>query len=618
MPFFLRNQNMIKYGFFFSLIPIFLFASLSYTVDFKIEEKNNPYLYSESLDTSFFPQKKTESYLRTKQELIPFLSSASQLKSLQKKHASSLGALRHRADLDIPVLLKVLQSLGYFEGQVRMQVEEQWPGAHVTVWIDPGPLYHIQTIYVDFEQKIVLPESFQEKLHSFEGAFAKTSLLMEIEQELLGFLKERGYPSSHLADKKIVVDGREKTISALFYVCPGKIRYFGPSTISGLLAVHPHFIDLKKEWAAGELYDQRKVKATQQALIDCGLFHSVSIEPLTDKEESGEGVPLKIEVIESPPRTVHIGASYQTFFGPGITFGWEHRNIGGMGRKLHFQGDVTQKTHSGIATFSAPHFSKQNEQLLITAEAFHESIRAYTQKAYNLSGGIEKRVGKKVLWKILSKTERIDVTATPENGTFYLLSFPFYIRWSNVNDVVNPSKGSTAEYFATPTLSLLPSSPSFIQKISYNFYYPLIGKERLTLAQKITLGSLSHKKKSSIPIPIRFFGGSEEDLRGYNYYTISPIKNGKLVGGFSEFFYTLEARFRILKSLGLIHFWDVGNVYPHSLPFYKDSTLFLSTGVGIRYFSYVGPLRVDVGFPLRRRPEWDRPYRILLSVGQTF
>jgi translocation and assembly module TamA len=138
------------------------------------------------------------------------------------------------------------------------------------------------------------------------------------------------------------------------------------------------------------------------------------------------------------------------------------------------------------------------------------------------------------------------------------------------------------------------------------------------LAQKITVGSIFSKNLSYVPVSKRFFGGSEEDLRGYAYQSVSPIApHHKPIGGRSEVFYTLEPRLRVSKTIGLVPFFDMGNVYSAMLPSFSGKWL-KSVGLGLRYFSFMGPFRLDVGFPLEKRKEIDKFYRILVSIGQTF
>ena len=114
-----------------------------------------------------------------------------------------------------------------------------------------------------------------------------------------------------------------------------------------------------------------------------------------------------------------------------------------------------------------------------------------------------------------------------------------------------------------------------------------------------------------------FWGDSENELRGYRYRTVSPLDDDKPIGGRSAIYFTMETRLRVSKTIGLVPFLDIGNVYETQYPTAHGKWL-KSAGLGLRYFSFMGPFRIDLAFPLDRRKEIDPVYKILVSIGQTF
>jgi translocation and assembly module TamA len=155
------------------------------------------------------------------------------------------------------------------------------------------------------------------------------------------------------------------------------------------------------------------------------------------------------------------------------------------------------------------------------------------------------------------------------------------------------------------------------QQISESTYWPLDKKNTVVLAQKIKIGSILSDVLSEVPVPKRLFGGTDEDLRGYRYRTVSPLSDRKPIGGRSAIYINLEARIQITKSIGLVPFFDLGNVQT-SQRLALHGKWFRSIGIGLRYFTFVGPFRLDIAFPLDRRKHIDSVYKILVSIGQTF
>ncbi len=116
---------------------------------------------------------------------------------------------------------------------------------------------------------------------------------------------------------------------------------------------------------------------------------------------------------------------------------------------------------------------------------------------------------------------------------------------------------------------------------------------------------------------MRFYAGSERYLRGYKYYTVSPLDGTTPIGGRSIFVAGIEPRLRLTTRIDWVVFFEIGNVYSTVLPA-ATQKLLKSVGTGFRYRTPVGPLRFDIAFPLDRRPGIDSAFQIYFSVGHGF
>jgi translocation and assembly module TamA len=289
-----------------------------------------------------------------------------------------------------------------------------------------------------------------------------------------------------------------------------------------------------------------------------------------------------------------------------------------MGRKLSFQGDITRISQTGLATYIHPEFLRLDQDLIWQAQAAHEALFAYSMRTYNIMQRIDRKFGKRVRAAFGIEGERLYVTASVHNGNYWLLEFPIYFRWSTANSLLDPTHGAPVEFTTTPPVDLSRLSQSYlIQEVSESSYLPLTHNERIVLAQQLTLGLIWSNGLSGVPLSKRYLGGTEQDLRGYRYRTVSPLKDDKPEGGRSAIFFTIETRFRISSTIGLVPFFDIGNVYKTPYPT-SEGKWFKSAGLGLRYFTFMGPFRLDLAFPLDRRKGIDPVYKILVSIGQTF
>lgn len=575
------------------LLPVWVFAGkISYTVDFI------------GLDDA--------ATLKT-------LKNVSDLTTLQQRPPASINALRYRAESDIPELIKVLHAHGYYEATVNIRIEELVDNTvQVFVMIQSGPVYTIDEykIYLfsgTHENTVACPVSGMEL-----GKPALAKEILNEELKTLALLSDCGYPLATVEKREMIVDGKTKTMHIRLEIQTGPCSCFGPTEITGLTSVKRRFIEHRTEWKAGDCYKNTSVENTQKTLMDTGLFSSLLITHAEKIDPSG-CLPMKIEVKESKHRSVNLGVSYQTFFGPGITFGWEHRNISGMGRKLTLQGDATRKTHTGSATFLVPDFYRIDQDYVVQAQAMNENIYTYAQRSYLLTNRIERRIDTRYRMSVGAKLERLLVSESIDNGHFNLLEIPLYFRWSSANNLLNPTKGVTIEYKAVPSINFSNAQKYYLyQAVTQSVYWPVTKSHVLVLAQQVMFETILSKNLDAVPVPKRVLGGTDLELRGYRYRTVSPLgPHHQPKGGRSGIFYTFEPRLRVSKTIGLVPFFDIGNVYTTVLPKFKDKW-FKSVGLGIRYFTFLGPLRFDIAFPLDRRKPIDPRYRVLVSIGQTF
>ncbi len=561
-------------------------------------------------------------------QVLKAIKSVTQLTTL-KKPPPSITALRQRAEGDVPDILKVLRAFGYYEAKVDFCIEETIPKIRVLVYISSGPLYTINSFVLDLTSPESQAEDICKKLELPSigiqiGMAARSKTIIDATNRLFAILAENGYPLNKLIDRSIVVDGKTHLVDICLKVNTGPRCFFGPTEIVGTKTVKEPWVRRKIQWKEGDLYDSRKLQATQKDLIETGLFSSVIALPNGDPNDQGL-LPLKLELSETLHRNVSAGFSYQTKFGPGLTFGWEHRNVGGEGQIISLHGDITKISHSGMLSYRVPDFRRPGQDLASQFQAMHEEIQhVYTEKAYSVTSRLERRVGQHLRFAIGGRVERIFVSASLQNGNFSLVQMPLYVGWASVNNVLNPTSGISLDYALYPSVNFHKIGKFYIeQRFSQGCYLPIVKhREILTLAQKITIATIYSTHLNDIPIPERILGGTEEDMRGYGYLTVSPLRrshSGKLkpLGGRSAIFYTFETRFRVSESLGLVPFFDFGNVWLQILPAFTGKWL-KSVGLGLRYYTFIGPLRCDIGFPLNRRPGLDNRWRVLVSIGQSF
>jgi translocation and assembly module TamA len=555
-------------------------------------------------------------------EQLKLVQSASQLVKLKDSPPATMLGLKRRAEGDMKKIVQALQSQAYYDAKVNFLIDRD--RSRVIVKTELGPIYPFAAFNIRYLQNgeeitenILECPITLEDLEVVIGDPAWPETILSAEDILLDQLNLQGYAFASIKKRDVFADQKAKSVIVSLEVDTGPLTYFGPLTFKGLERVSEKFFYKKLRWCQGEIYNPKQLEKTQEALELSGLFRSVNI---THAEEPVDGnlLPLEISVLEGKQRSIGFGLNYTTSLGPGITGEWEDRNILGEGQKLSIRSDIWQKLQEGSITYMIPDFGRQDQNLIWLFDYRRERTKSFTENAFSFSGIIERKVNENLRISYGGMYKRLRSQRSDFNGTFDLLKVPLQLRWSNTDSILEPTKGATLQLKVIPSLQIF--DPRFVYSINTftgTFYQALTKNKRHVFAAKLVIGSIFGASEHEIPPPERFYAGSEATLRGYRYLTVSPLSHhDKPIGGRSMFVYSMELRNRFGKNFGLVFFYDIGNVYKDFIPDFKEE-LRQSTGLGIRYYTPIGPIRLDVAFPLNKR-HIDRSFELYFSIGQSF
>ena len=201
---------------------------------------------------------------------------------------------------------------------------------------------------------------------------------------------------------------------------------------------------------------------------------------------------------------------------------------------------------------------------------------------------------------------------------YRLFGIPIGLSYDSTDSKLDPTQGWRISASFAPYPELLGSSLDLLRvKAQASTYYALDEEARYILAGRIALGSLTGSSLADIPANERFYSGGGGSVRGYRYLSLGPRgPTGLVIGGRSVFEASAELRVKITETIGIVPFLDAGNAFTSSLPSFKDG-LQMSAGLGLRYYTAIGPIRLDVAAPLNPR-RGDKPLAIYVSIGQAF
>lgn len=539
--------------------------------------------------------------------------------TLQEQPPRTRRLLQLRMTNDEPTIKKILSSQGYFKGTIKTELKKGAEGLLALITVDPGPRFSFGELRIvptgDSPPKAPLPAPAEVGLE--QGAPYQAKAILDAQEKILATLGNNGYPYPKISERKVVADHADNKVSVVFEVQTGPKADFGPTSVSGLEYVDADYVLDQLPWEVGQEFDERLLDKARANLIGTGLFSMAVFEkdPLTEDDQT----PLRLEMVERKPRTVRAGLRYRTDTGVGGKVEWEHRTLFGKGEHFHVALDADQVKQELAATFKKPSVFDDDLSLLVEQKVLRERDDAYNGESLHSSVGLEYKIdrnltaGMGVAYR-LSRIEEDD----KDDETYGLLSFPAFLNWDSRNDLLNPTKGWRFTLSGAPYFDTLGNASDFFQsQASFTHYIRLIGEDTLILATRGLLGLTQGAQLDDVPKDVRFYAGGGSSIRGFAYRMAGDLdKDDNPVGGRSVFEATGELRWRFLGDFGLVAFTDVGRAFSDQFPDF-DNELFVGAGAGVRYYSFVGPVGVDLAIPLNPRDQDDK-YQIYVSLGQSF
>jgi len=531
--------------------------------------------------------------------------------------------LRRRANEDAVRLNKVLRSEAYYNGEVSVSIRQTDAGRlRVVYTVSMGPRTFIRSfriLYTDSPPDEALLPADGAALGLLPGKSVRAQRVIDLTADALTYLANHGYPDAVLADREVIVDLAAQLADVTLKIAAGGARRFGPVMVRNTGShVRNDYVRSFVTFDRGATYDRRQVSETLDKLRKTGLFESVALTS-SKPDENGEVAQI-IALSERPVRSIGMGASWATDEGPGVRSFWEHRSIFGRGEKLRLALEVAQLEQNATAELRKPRFLREDQVLSIGFEVAHENKDAYDENRVKTVISLSRTLNERWEASVGVSAEVENTQDIFGNHAYQLLGLPLAARYDGTDDLFDPKQGSRLNLSLVPYGGRSNSDLTSITRIEAtgSSYVSFGEKKNLTLAGRVRLGTLIAQDTTDVPGSIRFYAGGGGSIRGYGYQLAGPLDiNGDPAGGRSVLEVSGEIRGRVSRDIGLVAFVDGGNSYSTSVLKFSQPLLW-GAGVGMRYYTPIGPVRVDIAFPLNKRGGVDDSFQIYFSLGQAF
>jgi translocation and assembly module TamA len=402
----------------------------------------------------------------------------------------------------------------------------------------------------------------------------------------------------------VVADHRTNMVDVTLQVEAGPAATLGVPYITGTERIDPEFARYMTGIRPGEQYDPERIARSRQRLQDLGVFASVSVE---EGESVGpDGVlPLTFVLSERKRHLVGAGASYSTIDGATLQGYWMHRNLFGHAESLRFDAelsrlgadDLDQFSYDLLTTFRRPGVFTPNTDMTLKLEAEREDVDPYEATSFSGKVGLEHRFSPTLLGATALNGEWDSIDDAFGKREYLLVSLPSKLDYDGRDNRLDPTRGIRAVLEAEPFTDIKAGTLALVTDGTLAGYYGIGARDRLVFAARGSLGTIVGGDTEDIPATRRFFLGGGGSIRGYEYRSVGPRENGEVVGGLSYFETSLELRFRVTDTIGIVPFIDAGAAYKDPIPNFSEDVR-IGAGVGLRYYTPLGPLRFDIAVPL--------------------
>ncbi len=534
---------------------------------------------------------------------------------------ANLAQLNRRIAEDRDLIDLLLRAQGYYGGRTTVRIDAGPPVA-VTLAVDPGPLYTVGAI------ELAVPPDLRPLVAAGLGIKVGDPLAattVEAGQDgLKAYLAAHGHPFATITPPDIFVDHASHSATLTQRVDPGATGVFGRLVVSGTSIVPQRELERLARFKPGDRYDAALVDDLRRALIATGLVGGVSLTPVAagPAPNGGETVDIVVKTETAPLRTVAATAGYSTSQGIRTEASWQHRDLLPPNGAVTFRAVGAQREQLVGAELRRLNWRQRDLTLTLGANFDTATQDAFNARTLSVSAGVARETN--LIWQkrwVFSagteadiSTERDKSAAGAPERTYYIAALPVSLSYDGSDNLLDPHTGFRLTGRASPEASFNGAIFGYLKLQAEGSAYvsPI---SRMTLAARGHLGTIAGAAQRDIAPTRRFYAGGGGSVRGYGYQAVGPQAADRTpTGGDSIVEGSVEARIRF-GDFGIVPFFDAGEVDTTLVPRFRDVRY--GAGLGFRYYTGFGPVRIDVATPVNPRIG-DARVQFYVSIGQAF
>lgn len=563
----------------------------------------------------------------------------------------NLAQMSRRAQDDVGVLIQILRVYGYYDAEVSQNLVglsvasspvqpsaptvkahgPTPPAATVRFEIVPGPRYPLAAIDLGdiarSPDRTALITAFALKI----GDPANTETILAARGRLIDQLGHIGYAFAKVGDPALSVDHEALNADLALPVTTGGKYVFGQVTSSLPRFINARHLQRMARFRRGKTYDHRLVDDFRQAVLSTGIVGGVTIAPreASPPTAAAPGIAdLDVTLTKGPQHSVtaQIGqSSGQGFYVEGS---WEDRNMFPPEGMVRVRGVLGTRDELAGLTFRRSNFLARDQAFTADLYAQVQNTDAYDAHTLSATASLSKQstliFQKRWAWSLEIEaivTRELAAGSAPGTSftTYFIGALPMKLAYDGSNNLLDPVRGIRIAGTVSPAISIQdgPRSSYVMTQLDASAYQPV--SKLVVLAGRVRLASISGTSIDNIAPSQRLYAGGGASIRGYAYQAVGPRdSSNNPLGGLSVSEFSLEARVRtglFGGAFSVVPFLDGGMTGTTPTPTMRGAKF--GAGIGVRYKTTFGPIRIDIGTPLNPYPH-DSRIGVYIALGQAF
>jgi len=564
---------------------------------------------------------------------------ASALYADRKKPASGAAGLVAKAKADYRNILAALYGEGRYGGVIHILINGREAAglaadadiadqAKVDIRVDPGPPFVFDRTAI--VNRAPPPTNFRDRVDDpadvgfAPGEPARSGVILKAERLSTEAWREQGFAKAEVADRTVTADHATDTVDTTIEVDPGRKAYYGVVAVKGTRRMDPAFVARMTDLHPGQEYDPDDIERASDRLSELGVFQAMKVEEAETIGPDGQ-LPITVTVQERKLHRFGIGATYSTIDGAGFSAFWLHRNLFGHAEQLRFDAklgglgdtfDYKEFDYSLGATYTQPGTFDPDTDLIASVLGQRQVLDSYTETSIDGRIGLAHEFTPSLSGSLFVDLKRAQFEDDLGTRDFLTFGFPAKLTFDTRDNETDATRGVFLEATAEPFYEFEFGNAALRSTAEARTYYGLGERDRIVLAGRVKVGSLVGSSIAETPPDKLFFAGGGGSIRGYSYQGIGVRRGDILTGGRSLFETSAEVRAKITDTIGVVAFADAGTVGADSFVDFSEP-LKVGVGGGLRYYTGLGPIRLDAAVPLDPEPG-DPDFSLYVGIGQAF